>query len=45
MRNTVSIGDGLYRSNDEGENWTKVSGFDSTEHISRIIIDPVNELL
>ncbi len=42
MRNTVSIGDGLYRSNDEGENWTKVSNFDSTEHISRIIIDPVN---
>lgn len=42
MRNTVSVGDGLYRSTDEGENWTKISGFDSTEHISRIIIDPQN---
>lgn len=42
MRNTVSIGDGLYRSADEGENWTKINEFDSTEHISRIIIDPVN---
>jgi photosystem II stability/assembly factor-like uncharacterized protein len=42
MRNTVSVGDGLYRSTDEGENWTKINGFDSTEHISRIIIDPQN---
>jgi len=42
MRNTVSVGDGLYRSADEGENWTKINGFDSTEHISRIIIDPLN---
>lgn len=42
MRNTVSVGDGLYRSNDEGENWTKIKELDSTEHISRIIIDPVN---
>ncbi|MBS1754704.1 MAG: hypothetical protein KF741_12525 [Ferruginibacter sp.] len=42
MRNSVSIGDGLYRSTDEGENWTKIKGLDSTEHISRIIIDPLN---
>ena len=42
MRNTVSVGDGLYRSTDEGENWTKINGFDSTEHISKIIIDPTN---
>jgi photosystem II stability/assembly factor-like uncharacterized protein len=41
MRNSVSIGNGLYRSNDAGENWTKI-GLDSTEHISRIIIDPKN---
>ncbi|MBK5283907.1 MAG: glycosyl hydrolase, partial [Bacteroidia bacterium] len=41
MRNTVSIGTGLYKSTDAGENWTKV-GLDSTEHISRIIIDPRN---
>jgi photosystem II stability/assembly factor-like uncharacterized protein len=42
MRNTVSIGDGLYRSTDGGDNWTKVPGFDSSEHISRIAIDPKN---
>ncbi len=41
MRNSVSVGTGLYRSTDAGENWTKV-GLDSTEHISRIVIDPRN---
>jgi photosystem II stability/assembly factor-like uncharacterized protein len=39
MRNSVSIGNGLYRSTDAGENWSKV-GLDSTEHISKIVIDP-----
>jgi photosystem II stability/assembly factor-like uncharacterized protein len=42
MRNTVSIGDGLYKTTDGGENWTKLKGFDSSEHISKIIIDPKN---
>ncbi|HLF46933.1 MAG TPA: hypothetical protein VI548_10940, partial [Chitinophagaceae bacterium] len=41
MRNSVSIGDGLYKSTDAGDNWTKIS-LDSTEHISKIIIDPKN---
>src|SRR5580658_5458824 len=41
MRNSVSIGDGLYKSRDAGDNWTRV-GLDSTEHISKIIIDPLN---
>ena len=41
MRNTVSIGNGLYLSNDGGDNWKKV-GLDSTEHIAKIIIDPKN---
>ena len=39
MRNTVSIGDGLYKSTDGGGNWQKI-GLDSTEHISKILIDP-----
>ncbi len=39
MRNTVSIGDGLYKSTDAGDNWVKV-GLDSTEHVAKIIIDP-----
>ena len=42
MRNTVSIGEGLYRSTDGGDNWTRTGGLDSTEHISKIIIDPKN---
>lgn len=41
MRNSVSIGDGMYKSTDGGDNWTKI-GLDSTEHISRIAIDPKN---
>ncbi len=41
MRNSVSIGDGLYKSTDAGDNWTKI-GMDSTEHISKILIDPQN---
>ncbi len=41
MRNTVSIGDGMYKSTDAGDNWVKV-GMDSTEHIAKIIIDPKN---
>jgi len=39
MRNSVSIGDGLYKTTDGGNNWQKI-GLDSTEHISKIIIDP-----
>src|SRR5438477_13162918 len=39
MRNTVSIGDGMYKSADAGENWVKV-GLDSTEHMSKMAIDP-----
>ncbi len=42
MRNSVSIGDGLYKSTDEGDNWTKIGGLDSTEHIAKIAIDPTN---
>ncbi|MFN8265634.1 MAG: hypothetical protein U0T11_06160 [Chitinophagaceae bacterium] len=41
MRNSVSIGDGLYKTTDGGDNWTKI-GLDSTEHISKVLIDPKN---
>ncbi len=41
MRNTVSIGDGLYKSNDGGSNWRKV-GLENTEHIADIVINPKN---
>jgi photosystem II stability/assembly factor-like uncharacterized protein len=41
MRNSVSVGDGLYKSTDGGDNWTKI-GLDSTEHIAKVVIDPSN---
>jgi photosystem II stability/assembly factor-like uncharacterized protein len=41
MRNTVSYGDGLYKSTDGGDNWDKI-GLDSSEHISKILINPQN---
>lgn len=39
MRNSVSIGDGLYKSTDAGENWTKL-GLEKSEHIAKIVIHP-----
>lgn len=41
MRNSVSIGNGMYKSTDGGDNWTKI-GLEQTEHISKIVIDPSN---
>jgi photosystem II stability/assembly factor-like uncharacterized protein len=41
MRNSVSFGDGIYKSTDAGENWVKI-GLDSTEHIAKIAIHPKN---
>lgn len=37
----VGFGDGVYRSNDGGENWTNM-GLKSSEHISKIIVHPTN---
>lgn len=39
MRNTVSIGNGIYMSKDGGENW-QAMGLEKTEHISKVIIHP-----
>jgi photosystem II stability/assembly factor-like uncharacterized protein len=41
MRNSVTIGNGLYKTDDAGDNWKKV-GLDNTQHIAKIIIDPSN---
>lgn len=43
-RNSVSIGDGVYKSTDGGETWTHM-GLPTTERISRIIINPKNSNL
>lgn len=39
MRNSVSVGLGIFRSTDGGQNWVKM-GLDNSEHISKIIIHP-----
>jgi photosystem II stability/assembly factor-like uncharacterized protein len=39
MRNSVSVGDGIYKSTDGGENWTHL-GLPESEHIVKIVIDP-----
>src|SRR5215472_14785700 len=38
-RNSVSVGDGIYKSTDGGDNWTGV-GLNDSEHIARILVDP-----
>ena len=39
MRNSVSVGDGVYKSTDGGENWTNV-GLKDSEHIAKILVEP-----
>jgi photosystem II stability/assembly factor-like uncharacterized protein len=39
MRNSVSVGDGVYKSVDGGETWTNL-GLKASEHIAKILIDP-----
>ena len=38
-RNSVSIGDGIYKTTDGGENWTNL-GLKESERIAKILIDP-----
>jgi photosystem II stability/assembly factor-like uncharacterized protein len=40
-RNSVSIGDGVYRSTDGGESWTHL-GLEKTEHIAGIRVSPAD---
>jgi photosystem II stability/assembly factor-like uncharacterized protein len=40
-RNSVSVGDGIYKSTDGGENWTNM-GLKDSERISKILIDPTD---
>ncbi len=40
-RNSVTIGDGLYKSVDGGSNWKKI-GFDKSERIASVIVNPKN---
>jgi photosystem II stability/assembly factor-like uncharacterized protein len=40
-RNSVAIGDGVYKSEDAGKTWNHM-GLEETRHIDRILIDPNN---
>jgi hypothetical protein len=40
-RNSVSVGDGVYRSLDGGHTWTHL-GLEATEHVARIVLHPTN---
>ena len=40
-RNSVSIGDGVYKSVDGGDNWTHV-GLEDSERITKIAVDPTD---
>ena len=40
-RNSVTIGDGLYKTTDGGANWKKM-GFENSERIASIVINPKN---
>jgi photosystem II stability/assembly factor-like uncharacterized protein len=40
-RNSVSVGDGVYKSTDGGDNWTNV-GLKDSERVAKILVDPSN---
>ena len=40
-RNSVSVGDGVYKSTDGGQTWSNM-GLPNSERISKIVIDPSN---
>ncbi len=40
-RNSVSVGDGVYKSTDGGDNWTKM-GLPNVERITKIVVHPTN---
>ena len=40
-RNSTSIGDGVYKSTDAGENWTNM-GLKESERIAKILVDPTD---
>lgn len=42
VRNSVSLGDGIYKTVDGGQTWNKIA-FEGSERVSNIIVDPTNK--
>ncbi len=40
-RNSVSVGNGIYKSTDGGETWTH-AGLEKSERVAKIVVDPTN---
>ena len=41
-RNSVSVGDGLYKTIDGGSSWNKIAGFEKSERIASVQVNPKN---
>ncbi len=41
VRNSVSFGNGVYKTTDGGQSWSHV-GLDGTRHISKVLVDPTD---
>ncbi len=41
-RNSVSVGDGLFKSTDGGANFKEIPGFENSERIASVIVNPNN---
>ncbi|HEY3025720.1 MAG TPA: hypothetical protein VGJ55_06185 [Pyrinomonadaceae bacterium] len=41
MRDSISFGNGMYKSSDAGKTWTHI-GLDGTRQIGRVVVDPKN---
>src|SRR5438552_6917958 len=41
MRDSISFGNGMYKSSDAGKSWTHI-GLEGTRQIGRVIVDPKN---
>jgi photosystem II stability/assembly factor-like uncharacterized protein len=42
VRNSVSVGDGIYKTTDGGDSWTRM-GLEKTERIARIVVNPQHQ--
>jgi photosystem II stability/assembly factor-like uncharacterized protein len=41
LRNTITFGNGMYKSTDGGSSWKHI-GLEDTQHVSKVLVDPHN---